>query len=549
MSPHPLAGRPAPQELLENVPRLVTAYFAQQPDPDIPSQRVAFGTSGHRGCALDSSFNESHVLAITQAICELRQAEGVTGPLHLGIDTHALSEPALATAVEVLTAHEVPTVLESGLGYTPTPVISHAIRAHNRGRDSGLADGIVLTPSHNPPRDGGIKYNPPSGGPAGTDTTRRIEARANEILAGGTTIVRRIPFPRALRSGTVSQEDRNRAYVRELAAVVDLEAVASADLALGVHPLGGASVSLWNPIAEAYGLRLEVVDGRVDPTFSFMTVDKDGKIRMDCSSPYAMAALVALRERFDLAFGNDGDADRYGIVTRGAGLMPANHVLAVAASYLFSSRKSWPATAGVGKTLVSSSMIDRVARHANRSLCEVPVGFKWFVDGIVSGQLGFSGEESAGATFLRRNGSVWTTDKDGIVVNLLAAELMARTGKDPAEYYRDLERQFGEAVFERIDAPASAQQKAALAALAPDSVTASELAGEPIAAKLTRAPGNDEPIGGLKVVTENGWFAARPSGTEPVYKIYAESFRGRDHLRRLQTEAQQIVNDALAAAT
>jgi len=546
MSPHPLAGRPAPQELLENIPRLVTAYFAQAPDPNLPSQRVAFGTSGHRGCALDSSFNEAHVLAITQAICEFRQAEGTNGPLHLGIDTHALSEPALATAVEVLAAHEVPTVLESGLGYTPTPVISHAIRAHNQGRSSGLADGIVITPSHNPPRDGGIKYNPPTGGPAGTDATRRIETRANEILATGVSGVRRVPYPRALRSETVSQSDRNHAYVQELPNVVDLEAVASAGLTLGVHPLGGAAVSLWNPIAEMYGLQLEVVDGRVDPSFAFMTVDKDGKIRMDCSSPHAMAALVALRERFDLAFGNDGDADRYGIVTRGAGLMPANHVLATAASYLFSSREKWPATVGVGKTLVSSSMIDRVARDANRSLYEVPVGFKWFVDGILSGQLGFSGEESAGATFLRRNGSVWTTDKDGIVVNLLAAELMARTGKDPAEYYRGLEGRFGEAVFERIDAPASPKQKAALAALTPDSVTANELAGEPITAKLTRAPGNDEPIGGLKVATENGWFAARPSGTEDVYKIYAESFKGEDHLRRLQGEAQQIVNEALA---
>jgi phosphoglucomutase len=548
MSLHPLAGRPAPQDLLENIPRLVTAYFAQQPDPNVPAQRVAFGTSGHRGCALDSSFNEAHVLAIAQAICEWRQAEGVTGPLHLGIDTHALSEPALATTVEVLSAHDVPTVLESGLGYTATPVISHAIRAHNRGRESGLADGIVITPSHNPPRDGGIKYNPPSGGPAGTDITRRIEARANEILATDVSNVRRIPFPRALRSGAVTQADRNRAYVRELGDVVDLEVVANANLTLGVHPLGGAGVSLWNPIAETYGLRLEIVDGRVDPSFAFMTVDKDGKIRMDCSSPHAMAALVELRERYDLAFGNDGDADRFGIVTRGAGLMPPNHVLAAGASYLFSSRQSWPASVGVGKTLVSSSMIDRVARHAHRSLYEVPVGFKWFVKGLLSGELGFSGEESAGATFLRRNGNVWTTDKDGIVVNLLAAELMARTGKDPAEYYRDLEMRFGEAVFERIDAPASPEQKATLAALAPDSVTASELAGEPITAKLTRAPGNDAPIGGLKVVTENGWFAARPSGTEDVYKVYAESFRGCDHLRRLQSEAQQIVNDALAAA-
>ncbi|MBM4270268.1 MAG: alpha-D-glucose phosphate-specific phosphoglucomutase [Deltaproteobacteria bacterium] len=548
MALNELAGKKAPREILENIPRLVTTYFSVEPDPSNPAQRVAFGTSGHRGSAFDGSFNEAHVLAITQALAEHRAAAGIDGPLFIGIDTHALSEPALVTTVEVLAANGALVVLEQGLRYTPTPVVSHAILGHNRGRTSGLGDGVVITPSHNPPRDGGYKYNPPSGGPADEKTTKAIEARANAIIAGGLRDVKRIPWERARRAPTTRECDNLKPYVDDLRNVVEVDVIRSAGLKLGVHPLGGASVSVWGPIAETYGLDIEIVDPRVDPTFSFMTVDHDGKIRMDCSSPYAMASLVELKDRFDLAFGNDGDADRHGIVSRGAGLLPPNHVLAVAIRSLFETRKRWPATVGVGKTLVSSSMIDRVAKLVGRPLAEVPVGFKWFVDGLTDGTLGFGGEESAGATFLRLDGSVWTTDKDGPIIDLLAAEITARTGRDPAESYRELEERFGSPVYERTDAPASPAQKAALAKLEPEQVTERELAGEPILAKMTRAPANGAPIGGIKVVTENGWFAARPSGTENIYKIYAESFRGRDHLARIQAEAQALVDGVLAKA-
>ncbi len=548
MAVHELAGKPAPQEILVNVPRLVTTYFAHRPDPVDPTQRVAFGTSGHRGSSLDGSFNESHVLAISQALAEHRIAAGIDGPLFVGIDTHALSEPALVTAVEVLAANGVEVVLEQGLAYTPTPVISHAILAHNRRTRAHLADGIVLTPSHNPPRDGGFKYNPPSGGPADEGTTARIQDRANQILEDGLDGVKRLPWARALALETTHERDNVRPYVDDLGNVVDLEAVAQAGLRLGVHPLGGAGVGLWEPIAATYDLDIDVVDRRVDPTFSFMTVDRDGKIRMDCSSPYAMASLVELRDRYDLAFGNDGDADRHGIVTRGAGLLAPNHVLAVLIRYLFETRTQWPAATAIGKTLVSSSMIDRVAGLLDRRLAEVPVGFKWFVDGLFDGSLGFGGEESAGASFLRFDGTVWTTDKDGPVVNLLAAELTARSGRDPAEHYRALEERFGSPVYERVDAPASPAQKKALKSLDASQVAATELAGEPILAKLTHAPANGAALGGLKVTTGNGWFAARPSGTEDVYKIYAESFLGRDHLGQIQSEAQALVDGVLQGA-
>lgn len=548
MGVHELAGKPAPREILVNVPRLVTTYFTRRPDPAIAAERVSFGTSGHRGCSLDGSFNEAHVLAMSQALAEVRSAVGTTGPLFVGIDTHALSEPALHSTVEVLAANGVEIVLEAGLEYTPTPVLSHAILRHNRSRTEHRADGVVLTPSHNPPRDGGFKYNPPTGGPADAETTRRIEARANELLENDLRDVRRIPWARARALASTHERDSIQPYVEDLASVVNMERIASAGLELGVHPLGGAGVAVWGRIAEAYGLNLEVVDPRVDPTFSFMTVDRDGKIRMDCSSRYAMASLVDLKDRFDLAFANDGDADRHGIVSRSAGLLNPNHVLAVAIEYLFETRTEWPRSTAIGKTLVSSSMIDRVAHRLGRSLAEVPVGFKWFVDGLLEGRLGFGGEESAGASFLRLDGSVWTTDKDGPVVNLLAAEILATTGKDPAERYAALADEFGSPVYERIDAPATPAQKAALSALEPSSVSETELAGEPILATLTRAPGNDAPIGGLKVVTENGWFAARPSGTEDVYKIYAESFLGREHLSQVQEEAQSLVDAVLAPA-
>jgi phosphoglucomutase len=548
MTTHPLAGKPAPRDMLVNVPRLVSAYYIYSPDAHIPEQQVAFGTSGHRGSSLQTSFNEDHILAICQAICEWRRTQNISGPLYLGQDTHALSEPALATALEVFAANEVDIFVQAGLGYTPTPAVSHAILTYNRGRTSGLADGVVITPSHNPPDDGGFKYNPPSGGPADTATTKRIQDRANQLLTGGLKEVRRTPLARALAAPTTHEHDYIAPYVADLRTVVDMDAIATARLKIGVDPMGGASLPFWAPIAETYGLNLEVVNPYVDPTFAFMTVDKDGKIRMDCSSPYAMASLIGLKDRFDVAFGNDPDSDRHGIVTRSAGLMNPNHYLAVAISYLFQHRRGWRADAAVGKTLVSSSMIDRVAASLGRTLAEVPVGFKWFVDGLLDGSYGFGGEESAGASFLRMDGSVWTTDKDGIILDLLAAEITAVTGRDPGEHYRALEEQFGRPVYERMDAPASPAQKTVLSNLSPELVTATELAGEPIVAKLTRAPGNGAPIGGLKVVAENGWFAARPSGTEHIYKIYAESFKGPEHLAAIQAEAQTIVSAALRAA-
>jgi phosphoglucomutase len=545
MSPHPLAGQPAPYESLVNVPRLISAYYTHRPEADNPAQRVAFGTSGHRGCSLDSSFNEAHILAISQAIVELRKSQGISGPLYLGMDTHALSEPALYSAIEVFAANGVDTVIQQGFGYTPTPVISHAILAFNRGRTSGLADGVVITPSHNPPQDGGFKYNPPSGGPADTTTTQWIQNRANAILAGGLKEVKRIPLEKALKASTTHEHDYITPYVQDLKNVIDLQAIARAGLKIGVDPMGGAGVGYWDAIAETYGLSLEVVNPRVDPTFAFMTLDHDGKIRMDCSSPYAMASLVSLKDRFDIAFGNDTDYDRHGIVTRSVGLMNPNHYLATAIGYLFLNRPGWGQDVAVGKTLVSSSMIDRVAGHLGRRLCEVPVGFKWFVDGLLDGSLGFGGEESAGASFLRQDGTVWTTDKDGFILDLLAAEILATTGRDPGEHYRGLEQQFGQAWYARKDAPASPAEKALLANLTPERVAARELAGETISARLTHAPCNQAAIGGLKIVTANGWFAARPSGTENVYKIYAESFVSPEHLARIQAEAQDIVNAAL----
>ena len=546
MSLHPLAGLPAPRSILVDVPRLVTAYFTQRPDPAEPAHRVSFGTSGHRGSALDLSFNEDHILATTQAICEWRAAHGIDGPLFLGVDTHALSQPARITALEVLAANGVEVFIDADDGYTPTPVISHAILAANRG-GGAKADGIVITPSHNPPRDGGFKYNPPHGGPAGSDITGWVQDRANALLAGGLAGVKRIPLSRALAAATTHRHDYRTPYVDDLRNVLDLDAVRSAGLKLGVDPLGGSGIAYWGPIAETYGLDLDVVDDTVDPTFGFMSVDKDGKIRMDCSSPYAMARLIGLKDAYDVAFGNDPDYDRHGIVTRSAGLMNPNHYLAVAINYLFTHRPGWGADVAVGKTLVSSGMIDRVAADLGRTLVEVPVGFKWFVDGLGGGRLGFGGEESAGASFLRKDGTAWTTDKDGILLALLAAEITAVTGKDPGEHYAALVERHGAPVYARIDAPATGPQKAVLKTLSPEAVTAETLAGEPIRARLTRAPGNDAAIGGLKVVTDSGWFAARPSGTEAIYKIYAESFQGPEHLARIQDEARAIVARAFAA--
>jgi len=548
MSVHDLAGKKAPQELLINVPRLISAYYTEQPDPEDPGQRVSFGTSGHRGSSLERSFNEDHVLAMCQAICEIRAAMGVSGPLYAGMDTHALSEPALRTAIEVFAANGVEIFIQEGFGYTPTPVISHAILTYNRDRSGGLADGVVITPSHNPPSDGGFKYNPPEGGPAAPETTRQIEQRANEILEDGLKAVQRIDLRRALGADTTHQYDYVTPYVEDLRSVVDMEAIAASGLKIGVDPMGGSGVAYWDPIAETYGLDLEVVNRAVDPTFSFMTLDHDGQIRMDPSSKYAMASLLELRDRFDIAFGNDTDYDRHGIVTGSGGLMNPNHYLAVAVWYLFQNRAAWGEDVAVGKTLVSSSMIDRVAADLGRDLCEVPVGFKWFVEGLLEGWLGFGGEESAGASFLRKDGTVWTTDKDGPILDLLAAEITATTGRDPSEHYAALEEQFGSPVYERIDTPATKAQKKALKELSPEMVESEELAGEPIVAKLTRAPCNDAPIGGLKVVIENGWFAARPSGTEDIYKIYTESFKGPDHLRRIQKEAREIVMAAFKAA-
>ena len=538
---HPLAGRTAPAELLIDAAALVRQYYTEHPDPAVPEQRVAFGTSGHRGSAARRSFNEAHLLAITQAVCEHRRLQGVTGPLFLGIDTHALSAPAQRSALEVLAANGVEVRRAAEGEFTPTPAISHAILTWNRGRTDGLADGLVVTPSHNPPEDGGIKYNPPHGGPAGTAATTAIENRANELLATGNRAVRRLPYEQANRADCVRLHDFVSAYVEDLGSVLDLDAVRGAKLHLGADPLGGSSIGYWAPLAERWGLDLTVVNPTVDPTFGFMPLDHDGKIRMDCSSPHAMANLVAMKDRFPLAFGNDADSDRHGIVTPSAGLMNPNHYLAVAIDYLFRHRPGWRSDAKIGKTLVSSGLIDRVAASLGRPLAEVPVGFKWFVDGLLDGSFGFGGEESAGASFLRRDGTVWTTDKDGILLDLLAAEILAVTGKDPSEHYRALTESLGTPHYTRIDAPATPKQKDALKKLSPEAVTATSLAGEPITAKLTRAPGNNADIGGLKVVTRNGWFAARPSGTEDVYKIYAESFLGVPHLERVVDEARAIV--------
>jgi phosphoglucomutase len=544
----PYAGKPADASRLVNIPRLVTAYYSEAPDPAVPEQRVVFGTSGHRGSAFDKAFNEDHILAISQAICLYRKQQKIGGPLFLGMDTHALSVPALVSALEVLAANGVEVMLAPGEEYTPTPAVSLAILTYNRGRKTGLADGIIITPSHNPPHDGGFKYNPPHGGPAETEVTAWIEARANEFLEQGLRGVKRMPFEKALRAPTTHRHDYLQAYVADLANVLDMEALRGAKLSLGVDPLGGAGVHYWGPIAERYALNLTVVNEAVDPTFRFMTVDWDGQIRMDPSSPYAMVRLIGLKDRFEIAFGCDTDHDRHGIVTRSAGLLPPNHYLSVAIFYLFQHRPHWGAEAAVGKTVVSSQMIDRVTAKLGRKLCEVPVGFKWFVEGLLDGSLGFGGEESAGASFLRRDGSVWTTDKDGIVPALLAAEITARMGRDPGEIYHELTREFGEPVYDRVEAPATPEQKTLLAELAPEQVKISELAGEKIQTVLTQAPGNGAPLGGLKVVAESGWFAVRPSGTEDIYEVYAESFRGADHLRRLLEEAQAIVGEVLAAS-
>jgi phosphoglucomutase len=547
MSLSPLAGKPAPKEILIDVEKLAEDYYSRRPDPDDGEQMVAFGTSGHRGSSANGTFTEAHILAITQAISEYRADRGITGLLFLGKDTHGLSGPAQRTALEVLAANGVEVFYQKDDGYTPTPVISHAILSYNHGRTHGRADGIVLTPSHNPPGDGGIKYNPPHGGPADTDVTRAIQDRANALLRAGNREVRRVPYETALEAETTHPHDYVLPYVRDLGSVVDMGSIRAARLKLGVDPLGGASAEYWGAIENLYGLDLEVVNSTIDATFRFMTVDHDGKIRMDCSSPYAMAKLVQLKDRFQVAFGNDPDSDRHGIVTPSAGLMNPNHYLAVAIHYLLTHRPEWPATAAVGKTLVSSSLIDRVVQSLGRKLAEVPVGFKWFADGLFNGTYCFGGEESAGASFLRRDGTVWTTDKDGIIMDLLAAEITARTGRDPGEHYRELTAALGTAYYTRIDAPATPAQKAALGKLTPDAVQATELAGEPIVARLTRAPGNDAPIGGLKVVTANGWFAARPSGTENICKIYAESFISEAHLQAIVREAQVIVNQTVTS--
>ncbi|MFF9213578.1 MULTISPECIES: phosphoglucomutase (alpha-D-glucose-1,6-bisphosphate-dependent) [unclassified Streptomyces] len=542
---HERAGKQAGPEDLVDVARLVTAYYTLHPDPAEPGQRVAFGTSGHRGSSLATAFNEDHIAATSQAICEYRQAQGIDGPLFLGADTHALSEPAKATALEVFAANDVTVLVDSADGYTPTPALSHAILTHNRGRTSGLADGVVVTPSHNPPADGGFKYNPPNGGPAASEATSWIQDRANEIIRAGLKDVRRVPYARALAAPTTGRYDFLGTYVADLPSVLDLDAVRAAGVRIGADPLGGASVAYWGRIAEQHGLDLTVVNPLTDPTWRFMTLDWDGKIRMDCSSPNAMASLIAQRDRFQIATGNDADADRHGIVTPDAGLMNPNHYLAVAIQYLYSHREQWPADAGIGKTLVSSAMIDRVAEGLGRRLVEVPVGFKWFVDGLLDGSLGFGGEESAGASFLRRDGSVWTTDKDGILLALLASEIIAVTGKTPSQHYADLTARYGEPAYARTDAPATREEKALLGKLSPAQVGADTLAGEAVTGVLTEAPGNGAAIGGIKVSTANAWFAARPSGTEDVYKIYAESFLGPDHLARVQEEAKGVVLAAL----
>ncbi len=542
----PFAGKPAEPDMMVNIPKLITAYFAEVPDPSVPAQRVMFGTSGHRGSAFDVAFNERHILAITQAICLYRIRQNIDGPLFLGMDTHALSVPALATALEVLAANGVEVMISEEDDYTPTPVISHAIITYNRGRKTGLADGIVITPSHNPPHDGGFKYNPPNGGPADKNITGWIEDKANEFLENDIKNVKRIPYEKALTAGTTHRYNYRDAYVKDLGNVIDMNIIRDSKISIGADPLGGAGVHYWEPIAERYGLNLTVVNKAVDPTFSFMTVDWDGQIRMDPSSPYVMQRLIDIKDNFDISFACDTDHDRHGIVTRSTGLLPPNHYLSVAIFYLFQHRPKWPKQAAVGKTVVSSSMIDRVTAKINRKLYEVPVGFKWFVDGLLDGSLGFGGEESAGASFVRFDGSVWTTDKDGIIPSLLAAEITAKMGRDPGEIYNELTREFGEPFYNRIDAPATPVQKELLEKLSPQQVRLTELAGENIQTVQTNAPGNSAPIGGLKVIAKSGWFAARPSGTENIYKIYAESFRGADHLNSIIDEAQVIVNDAMA---
>ncbi|WP_034341859.1 phosphoglucomutase (alpha-D-glucose-1,6-bisphosphate-dependent) [Deinococcus misasensis] len=544
MALHELAGKPAPHNILVNIPRLVSSYYSVKPDPQNPAQRVGFGTSGHRGTSFNGTFNENHILAVSQAVAEYRAEQGITGPLFIGMDSHALSEAAWITALEVLLANGVDVQVDKGRGYTPTPLVSHAILNHNKGRTESLADGIVITPSHNPPQDGGFKYNPPSGGPADTNITKVVQERANQLLENGLDGVKRISFEEAFKAATPF--DFVTPYVEQLKEVIDIDAIKQAGVKIGVDPLGGASLETWQVIRDHYGLDLTIVNERIDANFSFMTVDKDGKIRMDCSSPYAMASLIGLKDQFDIAIGNDPDADRHGIVTRD-GIMNPNHYLAVCISYLYQHR-DWNADMGVGKTLVSSSIIDRVVAALGKKLVEVPVGFKYFVDGLQGGTIGFGGEESAGASFQRFDGSAWSTDKDGIILGLLAAEILAKTGKSPSEHYRDLEAQFGATAYSRMDAEANAAQKKVLSNLSPELVTATTLAGEPILAKLTRAPGNNEPIGGLKVVTENAWFAARPSGTEDVYKIYAESFKGPEHLQQVMTEAREVVGAAFKAA-
>ena len=544
----PLAGKPAPKELLVDLVRLEREYYERRPDLGDPTQLVAFGTSGHRGSSLHGTFTEAHILAITQAICDYRRSQKIDGPLYMGKDTHALSSPAQRTALEVLAANDIATLIQLGDGVTPTPVISRAILVHNHGRKDRLADGIIITPSHNPPADGGFKYNPPNGGPAETDVTKWVQDRANELLRSGNRAVRRVPFAAAIKASTTKQEDFVLPYVQDLRNVIDMDAIRGAGLKLGVDPLGGAALPYWEPINSVYGLSITVVNPKLDATFSFMTVDHDGLIRMDCSSPYAMAGLVGLKDQYRVAFANDPDSDRHGIVTPSAGLLNPNHFLAVAIRYLLRYRPRWSPDAAVGKTLVSSSMIDRVVKKLGRRLCEVPVGFKWFAPGLFDGSFCFGGEESAGASFLRRDGTVWTTDKDGPIMDLLAAEITARTGKDPGEHFRELAAEFGTPCYTRIDAPATLEQKSRLQKLSPEALQESSLAGEPIVAKLTRAPGNNAPIGGLKVVAASGWFAARPSGTENIYKIYAESFRDEDHLSAILSEARQIVNNALAAS-
>jgi phosphoglucomutase len=538
---NPAAGKPVDPASLQNIPRLVTAYFSSKPDPADPAQRVAFGTSGHRGSSLKNSFNEDHILATTQAICDHRRETGLTGPLFIGIDTHALAEPALASAVEVFAANGVDIMIDQAGGYTPTPVISHAILNYNKGRKSGLADGVVVSPSHNPPEDGGYKYNPPHGGPADTDVTAKVEKQANAYIAAGMQGVRRMPYERARKAPSTHLHDFISPYVADLGNSVDMALVASSGVNIGIDPLGGAAVHFWQPIIERYGIKAEIVNDAVDPTFRFMTADWDGKIRMDCSSPFAMASLIQMRDRFDVAFANDTDADRHGIVTRSGGLMNPNHFLAAAIAYLFAHRPGWGGDAAIGKTIVSSSIIDRVAKKLNRKLVETPVGFKWFVEGLGSGAFGFAGEESAGASFLKRDGTVWTTDKDGIVMGLLAAEMIAKTGLDPSRSFTALTDELGVPFYERIDVAATLQQKNALKAATPEQLNVRELAGEPVRAIRTKAPGNDQSFGGLKVETDSGWFAARPSGTEDVYKIYAESFKSADHLKRIQSDAQAAV--------